>query len=215
VDIKGVIFDSDGTLVDSERLAAGLLWEMLSQRDIHLPQDEVLNRFRGVQFAVFVQHLTKAYPWLDPEPFIQEFRTESLALFARGMQPMPGALAFVSGLELPKCVASNGPRNKIETCLGGAGLLHYFDGYIVSAYEVNAWKPAPDLILEAARVLRLPAQACLLVEDSHAGVEAGLAAGTWVAGFGDEDFSAYADEPRFRVTPRYDDVARLLSGSSR
>lgn len=211
MDIKGVIFDSDGTLVDSERIAAGLLWEMLARHDIRLPQEEVLRRFRGVQFAVFTERLAQAYPWLDPAPFMAQFRTESLALFARGMQPMPGALAFVSRLELPKCVASNGPRNKIETCLGSAGLLPYFSDHIVSAYEVNAWKPAPELILEAARVLHVLPEHCLLVEDSHAGVEAGLAAGTWVAGYGDEDFSAYAQAPRFFRTPTYEDVARLLA----
>lgn len=126
---------------------------------------------------------------------------------------MPGALAFVQSLALPKCVASNGPREKIETCLGAAGLLPYFTGHIVSAYEVKAWKPAPGLILEAARVLGLAPQQCLLIEDSHAGVEAGLAAGAWVAGYGDEDFSAYSQQARFHLTPHYDDVARLLKAA--
>ncbi|WP_263262491.1 HAD-IA family hydrolase [Pseudomonas entomophila] len=215
MNIKGVIFDSDGTLVDSERIAAGLLWEMLGQRDIHLPREEVLQRFRGVQFAVFIASLAQQYPWLDAEPFMQAFRSQSLTLFARGMQPMPGALAFVSTLRLPKCVASNGPRNKIETCLGSAGLLEHFAERIVSAYEVNAWKPAPGLILEAARVLQLSPHECLLVDDSHAGVEAGLAAGSWVAGFGEEDFSAYAQEPRFHCVPTYEDLSRLLERAAR
>lgn len=210
MNIDGVIFDSDGTLVDSERIAAGLLWEMLAERDIHLPREEVLHRFRGVQFAVFTARLTQTYPWLDADPFMAAFRELSLARFAQGMQPMPGALAFVRELRLPKCVASNGPLNKIHTCLGSAGLLPYFEGHIVSAYEVNAWKPAPGLILAAADNLGLAPQRCLLVEDSHAGVEAGLAAGTWVAGYGDEDFSAYAHEPRFRLAPTYADVARLI-----
>lgn len=212
MNIKGVIFDSDGTLVDSERIAAGLLWEMLAERDIQLPQEEVLQRFRGVQFAVFTQRLAEAYPWLEPESFMRAFRQDSLTLFARSMRPMPGAEAFVSELHLPKCVASNGPRAKIETCLGTAGLLPHFGEHIVSAYEVKAWKPAPGLILAAAQVLGLPPEDCLLVDDSHAGVEAGLAAGSWVAGFGDEDFSAYAHEPRFHVTPTYDQVAALIAG---
>ena len=211
MNIDGVIFDSDGTLVDSERIAAGLLWEMLMERDIHLPRDEVLARFRGVQFKVFTARLVETYPWLEAEPFMATFREVSLARFAQGMQPMPGALAFVRQLRLPKCVASNGPRNKIETCLGSAGLLDYFDGRIVSAYEVNAWKPAPGLILAAAETLALAPERCLLVEDSHAGVEAGLAAGTWVAGYGEEDFSAYVGEPRFHLAPTYEDVARLLA----
>jgi beta-phosphoglucomutase-like phosphatase (HAD superfamily) len=51
VGIKGVIFDSDGTLVDSENVAAALLHAMLIERGIELPEDEVLRRFRGVQGA--------------------------------------------------------------------------------------------------------------------------------------------------------------------
>jgi HAD superfamily hydrolase (TIGR01509 family) len=210
VKIEGVIFDSDGTLVDSERIAARLLWEMLCSRRIDLPEQEVLDRFRGVQFAVFATRLAEEYPGFDKEAFMREFRTQSLVRFTQGMAPMPGALAFVSALQLPKCVASNGPRVKIETCLGTAGLLEHFDTRIVSAYEVQAWKPAPGLILEAARVLGVAPANCLLVDDSHAGVEAGLAAGTWVAGYGAEDFTPYLNEPRFHLAPTYQDVARLL-----
>lgn len=211
MDIKGVIFDSDGTLVDSERIAARLLWEMLTSRGIDLPEHEVLDRFRGVQFAVFAARLAEEYPGFEAEPFMRQFRVDSLVRFAQGMAPMPGALDFVRSLHVPKCVASNGPRVKIETCLGTAGLLEYFHGRIVSAYEVQAWKPAPGLIVEAAKVLQLPPHQCLLIEDSHAGVEAGLAAGVWVAGYGEEDFSPYLNDARFTRTPTYQDVARLLS----
>lgn len=210
MNIQGIIFDSDGTLVDSERLAATLLQQLLHERDIDLPHGEVLARFRGVQFAVFTARLAAQYPWLDPEPFMHEFRVKSLELFARGMQPMPGAEPFLARSMLPRCVASNGPRNKIETCLGAAGLLGYFQGRIVSAYEVGAWKPDPGLILAAAQALDVPVEHCLLVDDSHAGVEAGLAAGAWVAGYGDEDFSSYLKLPRFRLAPSYEALKALL-----
>ncbi|WP_426199460.1 HAD family hydrolase [Pseudomonas sp. DC3200b2] len=211
MNIQGIIFDSDGTLVDSERLAATVLQRLLRECDIDLPHSEVLARFRGVQFAVFTARLAARYPWLDPEPFMHEFRVKSLELFAQGMQPMPGVEAFLARSPLPRCVASNGPRNKIETCLSAAGLIGYFQERIVSAYEVGAWKPDPGLILAAAQTLGLPVEDCLLVDDSHAGVEAGLAAGAWVAGYGDEDFSPYLDLPRFRLAPGYDDLEALLT----
>jgi HAD superfamily hydrolase (TIGR01509 family) len=210
VGIKGVIFDSDGTLVDSENVAAALLHAMLIERGIELPEDEVLRRFRGVQFALFVAELCKEHPTLDGEPFMVEFRRRSLDKFAEGMAPMPGAMAFVQALDLPKCVASNGPRIKIETCLGQAGLLDYFEGRIASAYEERSWKPAPGLIIAAAALLGLQPHECLLVEDSIAGAEAGLAAGAQVAGFGEFEFPALDNNANFHRTPTYKDVGALL-----
>jgi len=209
VAIKGVIFDSDGTLVDSENVAAALLHKMLLERGIELPESEVLRRFRGVQFAVFIAGLCSEYPSLDGEPFMVAFRERSLDAFRQGLQPMPGAKAFVAGLDLPKSVASNGPRLKIETCLGQAGLLEHFE-HIASAYEVRSWKPAPGLIIEAARLLGLEPHECLLVEDSVAGAEAGLAAGAQVAGFGEFEFPTFANAANFHRTPTYDDVSELL-----
>lgn len=208
--IEGVIFDSDGTLVDSERMAAGLLRDLLAQRDIHLDHEQVLQRFRGMQFAIFVGELCEQHEHLEAEPFMRDFRSQSLELFSRGLEAMPGALDFVRELKLPKCVASNGPLAKIEMCLKTAGLWDVFEGRVVSAYEVNAWKPEPELILEAARVLGVAPEKCLLVEDSIPGAQAGLAAGTQVAGYGDTDFSAFAGNPNFHRVADYSALKALL-----
>ncbi|MBD1551724.1 HAD-IA family hydrolase [Pseudomonas typographi] len=209
--IKGVIFDSDGTLVDSEPVAARLLQRLLAERGIELDHRDVLQRFRGVQFAVFVGQLCEQYAQLDAEPFMHEFRARSLDAFRAGLEPMPGAVPFVQSLALDKCVASNGPVDKIHTCLGQVGLLESFAGRIVSAYEVQAWKPAPGLIVEAARVMGLPPAECVLVDDSHAGVEAGLAAGSQVIGYGTEDFSPYLGRANFHRAEDYPRVAQVVA----
>lgn len=208
--IEGVIFDNDGTLVDSERVASGLLHELLLERDIDLGQAEVLRRFRGVKFASFIAELCAEHPHLEGERFMHQFREQSLEVFRNGLASMPGALEFVRDLQLPKCVASNGPRNKIETTLHAAGLLEFFEGHIVSAYEVESWKPAPGLILAAAELLGLAPQRCLLVEDSIAGVSAGLAAGTQVAGYGEFDFSQFEGQANFHRVEDYAALAELL-----
>lgn len=216
MNIKGIIFDNDGTLVDSERVASGLLHRMLAEQGVALTADQVLERFRGVQFALFMADVALQAPQLDIDRFVSEFRAASLQLFRSGLAPMPGALEFVGQLALPSCVASNGPRDKIETTLKAAGLLPWFENRIVSAYEVNSWKPAPGLILAACRRLDLQASQCLLVEDSHAGVQAGLAAGTQVVGYGiDTDFSAYEGQPGFHRALHYRDLAALLASSAR
>lgn len=212
--IDGIIFDNDGTLVDSERVASVLLCDMLAERGLVLDQAEVLARFRGVRFALFIESLSERFEGFQAGDFVECFRQRSLALFATGLAPMPGALAFVSGLRLPSCVASNGPFNKIETTLRTAGLWPWFEGRALSAYEVGSWKPAPGLILAAADFLQLAPARCLLVEDSHAGVQAGLAAGTQVVGYGlDTDFSRYAGAPGFHRAPTYSALADLLAAA--
>ena len=212
VNIQGIIFDNDGTLVDSERVAAGLLHRMLEERGVQITGEEVLSRFRGVQFAIFMAAIGQQAPWLALDAFAQEYREARLEVFRAAMSPMPGALEFVRGLAVPSCVASNGPRNKIEITLQAAGLLPWFENRIVSAYEVNSWKPAPGLILAACELLGLEPEYCLLVEDSHAGVQAGLAAGVQVVGYGvDTDFTPYHGRARFHRAEHYRDLAMLLA----
>jgi HAD superfamily hydrolase (TIGR01509 family) len=181
--IDAIIFDSDGTLVDSETLSAQVIVEILADFGAPVPYAQVLQRFRGCRFAEFAALLLHDFPVLPVDRFTVEFRMRTNRVFATHLQPMPGALALVSSLEIEKCVASNGPRDKIDLCLGVTGLLPYFDARVASAYEVGSWKPEPGLILHAAAMMGVPARHCLLIEDSLAGVEAGIAAGVNVVGY--------------------------------
>ncbi|HEY0287478.1 MAG TPA: HAD-IA family hydrolase [Pseudomonas sp.] len=210
MNIAGVIFDCDGTLVDSERLAAGLLRDILGEHQVSLSVEEVLTRFRGVQFALCMDGLCADYPALPGDDIGLSFRQRTLPLLREKLEEMPGAVEFVRGLHLPKCVASNGPRSKIETCLSTVGLLDVFHGLIVSAYEVQAWKPSPILIESAAQLLGLSAQQCLLVDDSVPGVLAGLGAGAHVAGYGDTDFSEFADHANFHRVKDFAELKTLI-----
>ena len=181
--IQGIIFDSDGTLVDSETLSAQVISQILQEAGVPMTADDALERFRGARFALFAAELLQDHPVMSLDEFTPEFRRRCAELFARELKPMNGAVEVVAALTVEKCVASNGPREKIEACLGTTGLLPYFQGRIASAYEVGAWKPDPDLILHAASMMQLPPDRCLLVEDSLAGVQAGLAAGVEVVGY--------------------------------
>lgn len=181
--IEAIIFDSDGTLVDSETLSAQVIVEMLADLGVAVPCDEILRRFRGCRFVEFSTALLADFPVVDIDSFTLDFRARSSKVFATRLQPMNGARELVASLTIDKCVASNGPLEKIELCLGVTGLLPYFEGRIASAYEVGSWKPDPGLVLHAASLMGVPARNCVLVEDSVAGVEAGLAAGVKVVGY--------------------------------
>lgn len=210
VTLAGLIFDCDGTLVDSERLAAQLLAKLLAEQHVTLPEDEVLRRFRGIPFAQFISELIALYPALNGSHLAHEFRVRSLPLLRDHVKEMPGAVAFVRDAQLPVCVASNGPRAKIETSLGAVGLLEIVDARIVSAYEVNAWKPSPRLIEHAADMLGVPVAHCLLVDDSVPGVQAGISAGAQVAGYGDTDFSEFAGLANFHPVADYAALEQLV-----
>ena len=124
---------------------------------------------------------------LDPQPTLMQ-RLVGQLLFWRELLPT-GFLrrheieTVLQDLQLPYCVASSGPREKIELSLYTTGLLHYFQGRIFSAYEVGSWKPAPGLFLHAAHALSVPPERCAVIEDSVLGVQAGRAAGMTVFGY--------------------------------
>ncbi len=172
-----VIFDCDGTLVDSEELGTSVLVEMAGELGLNLPLRETNALFRGWQLDRCVAQLES---WLGrklPDDFVAQVRLRTRSTFQAKLQPIPGALDLVRALRLPMCVASSGPREKIELSLSLTGLLPYFKDRIYSGYEIGSWKPDPGLFLHAARAMGVEPARCAVVEDSLVGVQAGIAAG--------------------------------------
>lgn len=96
---------------------------------------------------------------------------------------MPGIHALLDRISAPVCVASSSRPERLAHTLGLTGLHHRFAPNVFSASQVANGKPAPDLFLfAAARMGAAPAR-CFVVEDSVAGVQAGVAAGMTVLGF--------------------------------
>ena len=177
---KLVIFDCDGTLVDSEELGTSVLLKMAAELGLDLPLRETNAYFRGWKLD---QCVAQIQTWLGrdlPADFVAQVRTRTESTFRAGLEPIPGAVALVRALRLPMCVASSGPREKIELSLSLTGLLPYFKDHIFSGYEVGSWKPDPGLFLHAAQALGVQPADCAVVEDSLVGVQAGVAAGMQV-----------------------------------
>ena len=178
--IDAVLFDCDGVLVDSERVATECIIEFAARFGAVFEFDEALERFTGARMADNLRDIEERGKCKLPDDFEDSLRAHMAAQFEARLEPMDGAEALIEALDVPYCVASNGPRSKMEVTLRIAGLLEHFAGRIVSAYEVGVWKPDPGLFLHAARMLGTPPDRCAVVEDSDYGIAAGVAAGMQV-----------------------------------
>jgi HAD superfamily hydrolase (TIGR01509 family) len=174
--VELVIFDCDGVLVDSERLAIEVDVEALRELGWPLSEAEVTERFvgrsdRDTQAAIEA-HLGRKLPdgWQERQ---QERYRQA---FAAALAPVEGVLEALHRIRLPTCVASSGTHAHLRYTLGLTGLYERFAGRIFSAEDVCAGKPAPDLFLHAAERIGAAPAACVVVEDSRAGVQAARAA---------------------------------------
>jgi beta-phosphoglucomutase len=177
VHIRGIIFDFDGVLVDSEpiRFKAGaqalaeigisLTWERflavwLGRTDQTGLREILGDRFEAAGKRVAARRNVLYEEWLEDVPLYPD----AVSLLER----LPGDLGLA--------VATGSRRVEVERILGRAGLLARFHA-IVTAEDYGRAKPAPDPFLAAARRMGLAPASCLVVEDSPAGVAAAHAAG--------------------------------------
>jgi HAD superfamily hydrolase (TIGR01509 family) len=210
-----VIFDCDGVLIDSERLAVRIDVRVLAELGWALTEQEVIERFVGRSHTYFVGEIEAflgrplAADW--EAPYQQLYRD----VYAAELTPIDGIIEALDQITLSTCVASSSTHERLRYTLGLTGLYDRFAGRIFSATEVARGKPAPDLFLHAAKRMGVEPGACVVVEDSRYGVEAARAAGMPVLGYaggltsaealrgpGTVVFDSMRDLPRLLAAPR-------------
>ena len=169
---KCIIFDCDGVLVDSEPIANQMLITMAAELGVAIDMYFAIDHFIGKSLYTCMETISQYGKIKLPDNFEKDFRTRSFQQFKEQLQPIPGIKDVLKRLELPFCVASSGPVNKIELNLKTTGLYSFFEGKIFSCYMVNTWKPEPDVFLLAAKTMGFATKDCLVVEDSLAGITA-------------------------------------------
>lgn len=186
-----ILFDLDGTLVDSERIGLDVLYDQALVWGLPWSREEAHRRFRGVPMAHCVadiaRHAPAGGPALDEALFLKNLRLAMAAQFRHELTEIPGAKALLQSLSMPFAVATNGPREKAELTLSLTGMRDLLGERIFCAPEVGSYKPAPGLFRHAAQALGYGSEQCAVVEDSLPGLLAGLAAGMQV-------FSLHAPE---------------------
>lgn len=178
-----IIFDCDGTLVDSERVGNAVLVDCVRELGLQLSLEEALEHFAGRKMADTIKLIET---WLGspvPENFLPSLRLRMARAFQERLEPMEGVHALLGSLAVPMCVASNGPQDKMQVSLRVTGLLDFFPGRVFSAYECGSWKPEPGLFLHAARTMGVAPESCAVVEDSPLGIQAAVSAGMTAFGY--------------------------------
>ena len=173
-----VIFDLDGTLVDSELLSTRVLLEMVPR--LQESADTLTRAYRGWRFASIIADVEQRVGGKLADSFETSFRERVAEVFAKDLQTIPEVPAMLASLRHTCCVASSAPLAKIHHALEVTGLDGYFNGNLFSCYQINSWKPAPDIFLYTAREMGFAPAQCVVVEDSEVGVQAGTAAGMTV-----------------------------------
>lgn len=205
--ITAVIYDCDGTLVDSELLNARGVAEMFAaEHNVTLDPAAVEAEFRGGRFATMIDTLAARHGVTVAADFAERYRRYTIALFERALEPMPGVREAIEAIDLPRCVASSGPEDKLAAALETTDLARYFGDYVFSAYTIGVWKPEPDLFLTAAAALGVAPADCAVIEDSDTGVVAAQRAGMRVFGY-DPD-GAIGAHPQAALI-RFTDFAQL------
>ncbi|MFC2991985.1 HAD family hydrolase [Halomonas tibetensis] len=176
-----LLFDCDGTLVDSEPLLADEMASALNAVGLPFQASDYIGEFRGARFRRIVATLEGRHGSVDPqilEPLEAAMRANLNRRLVTELTPISGASEALAQLHAyPMGVVSNGPVSKIRTSLKTTGLASLFGDHLFSAYEANCWKPDPCLYRHAAIEMGYSPEQCLAIEDSVVGVRAALNAG--------------------------------------
>ena len=174
-----VIFDCDGTLVDSEPLARRA-WERSLASYGYVLRDEEYAGVIGLSYERTHAFFAERIPGLAaPERFWDGYSGTLFELFDAELEVFDDALETVRDVRsagVAVAVASSSPRERLDRTLRRAGLAGTF-AVTVAGDEVARGKPAPDMFLAAAARLGAAPARCVVVEDTGPGVAAALAAG--------------------------------------
>ncbi len=174
-----IIFDCDGTLVDSEALSNKVIAELMRELGIKITDQEAFDQFAGTTLTYIAEYIERALGQPCPYDLESVFRPRVTAVFEEELKPVVGVSDFIVKVSsLKRCVASNGPQKKMAQTLRVTGLAKYFtEAQVFSAYDVQKWKPEPDLFLYAIEKMGSKSNSTLVIEDSMTGAMAAINGG--------------------------------------
>jgi HAD superfamily hydrolase (TIGR01509 family) len=205
---RAILFDLDGTLVDTERESAEAMARALAGHGVACDQDD-RDFIIGRSWVAIHERLAARYPHLawSRDELIAATAAAREAVFAElGCTILPGARECVGRLDhLPRALVTGSSRVEAAQALAALGLAGAFP-VVIAAEDVARSKPAPDGYLAAAQALGVDPATCLVVEDSLAGITAGRAAGCRVIAVRAGNFHGQDQTAAHRILDTLDDL---------
>lgn len=203
--IEALIFDLDGTMIDSMRVWKDIDDEYIEKYNLTEPED-FHEAMEGLSYTETAEYFLKVFPTLPKtvEDLKEEWYEMALYKYAHEMELKEGLeLLLRSARAEGLCIgiATSNDRKLVEACLKGMGIEDLVDT-ISTACEVNKGKPAPDVYLKAAKDLGVAPKHCLVFEDVPMGILAGKNAGMKVCAV-DDWFSAPQIERKKELADYY------------
>lgn len=196
-DIKAVLFDLDGTLVDSMWMWKAIDVEYLGKRGLDCP-DDLQRVIEGMSFTETAVYFKERFGLADSlEEIKEEWTRMSIEKYRHQVPLKPGAEEFLQYLRahgIKAGIATSNGRAMVDAVLDSLQIRSYFQ-VVVTACEVAAGKPAPDIYLHVAQRLGVCPKECLVLEDVPAGILAGRRAGMRVIAMADA-FSSHLEQEK-------------------
>lgn len=171
--IKGLIFDMDGLILDTETISNKLLIDIFSKYDINL-NEEIISKTIGLEkkkaIKVFEEYLGDNIPIKDIINLHKKVVNDYLE--KNGVPVKLGLIELLNYLDeekIKKVVATSSYRKVAENVLIRANIYNRFDD-IICGDEIKESKPLPDIFLKALEKLNLPADEVIVLEDSRMGI---------------------------------------------
>lgn len=176
---KLIIFDCDGTLVDSEIIACKVFPAVWSTMGVQMTEEEFLCTIVGTGSDSEVKINLRARLPANAKDITDIKFDEALK---QNLKAVTGIPELLQTIRHDLCVASNSSPRYLHNVLGYTQIAHHFGDKVFSAHQVAKSKPAPDLFLHAAATLGFKPQDCLVIEDSPTGIKAAKNANMKVVG---------------------------------
>lgn len=180
-----IIFDCDGVLVDSERIANEVFAQILFEEcGLSFTLDDMFDTFVGHSSKQCMEIIEQKLDLKPPRGLESRYKNEIKKALNESVKSVNGIEKVLAEITIPYCVASSGSHEKMRTTLGKTNLLRFFEDKLFSTSDVARGKPNPDIYLHAAKNMgNIDPNKCLVIEDSPLGVKGAVAAGMVVFGY--------------------------------